>query len=103
MLPAHTLDQPLLPASGRPAAPAAAPAKSVSEVAKRKLLIGTSLCLAFMLTEIVGGILAHSLAVMTDAAHMLSDVAGCARPRANPARPPARLLRPPCVSLAGFC
>ena len=29
-----------------------------------------------MLAEVVGGLLAHSLAVMTDAAHMLSDVAG---------------------------
>ena len=45
--------------------------------AKRKLLIGTLLCFLFMLAEIVGGVLAHSLAVMTDAAHMLSDVAGC--------------------------
>jgi len=44
--------------------------------AKRKLLIGTALCFLFMLAEVVGGMLAHSLAVMTDAAHMLSDVAG---------------------------
>lgn len=29
-----------------------------------------------MAAEIVGGYLAHSLAIMTDAAHMLSDVAG---------------------------
>ena len=43
---------------------------------KRKLLIGAGLCTAFMLAEITGGFLAHSLAVMTDAAHMLSDVAG---------------------------
>lgn len=46
--------------------------------AKRKLLIATLLCTLFMFAEIVGGLLAHSLAVMTDAAHMLSDVAGCA-------------------------
>lgn len=44
--------------------------------AKRKLLIGTALCTLFMLAEIVGGFIAHSLAVMTDAAHMASDVAG---------------------------
>ena len=44
--------------------------------AKRKLLIGAGLCFAFMLAEIIGGYLAGSLAVMTDAAHMLSDVAG---------------------------
>lgn len=44
--------------------------------AQRKLLVGTGLCVAFMIAEIVGGVFAHSLAVMTDAAHMLSDVAG---------------------------
>ena len=44
--------------------------------AKRKLLIGTTLCFLFMIAEIAGGLVAHSLAVMTDAAHMLSDVAG---------------------------
>ena len=59
--------QPLLPAAIGP---------SPLESAKRKLLIGTALCFAFMLAEVAGGILAHSLAVMTDAAHMLSDVAG---------------------------
>ena len=47
--------------------------------AQRKLLIGTGMCFLFMLAEIAGGLIAHSLAVMTDAAHMLSDVAGCAR------------------------
>ena len=46
--------------------------------AQRKLLIGTGMCFLFMLAEIAGGLIAHSLAVMTDAAHMLSDVAGCA-------------------------
>ncbi len=50
-------------------------------VNKRKLLIGAGLCTCFMLAEIVGGFLAGSLAVMTDAAHMLSDVAGCALAR----------------------
>jgi zinc transporter 2 len=61
-------DKPLLPAETR--------TDASLESAKRKLLIGTLLCFLFMLTEIVGGLLAHSLAVMTDAAHMLSDVAG---------------------------
>lgn len=44
--------------------------------AQRKLFIGTGLCFLFMLTEVIGGAMAHSLAIMTDAAHMLSDVAG---------------------------
>lgn len=34
------------------------------------------LCLIAMVVEIIGGLRAHSLAVMTDAAHLLSDVAG---------------------------
>ena len=33
-------------------------------------------CLFFMVVEIVGGIVSGSLAILTDAAHMLSDVAG---------------------------
>ena len=52
------------------------PAEDETALAKRKLLIGAGLCTAFMLAEIIGGFLAGSLAVMTDAAHMLSDVAG---------------------------
>ena len=51
-------------------------AERATAAAKRKLLIGAALCLLFMCAEIVGGYLAHSLAIMTDAAHMLSDVAG---------------------------
>lgn len=40
---------------------------------KRKLLLALALSFSFMLLELVGGALAHSLAIMTDAAHMLSD------------------------------
>jgi len=43
---------------------------------QRKLIIATGLCTIFMIAEIVGGYLAHSLAIMTDAAHLLSDIAG---------------------------
>ena len=38
--------------------------------------MAAGLALTFMTIEIVGGMLAHSLAILTDAAHMLSDVAG---------------------------
>ena len=31
-------------------------------------------CLAFMCVEIIGGYLSHSLAILTDAAHLLTDV-----------------------------
>jgi len=44
--------------------------------AMSKLLIVTGISLLFMSGEIVGGYLSGSLAIITDAAHMLSDVAG---------------------------
>lgn len=44
--------------------------------ARRKMLIAGALCFVFMLVELVGGYIAGSLAVMTDAAHLLTDVAG---------------------------
>ncbi|KAL5701675.1 Metal tolerance protein 1 [Ranunculus cassubicifolius] len=44
----------------------------------RKLLIAVALCVVFMIVEIVGGIKANSLAILTDAAHLLSDVASFA-------------------------
>ena len=36
------------------------------------------ICLIFMAAEIVGGVMAGSLAILTDAAHLMSDVAGFA-------------------------
>ncbi|WCJ26666.1 metal tolerance protein A2 [Euphorbia peplus] len=44
----------------------------------RKLLIAVVLCIIFMSVEVVGGIKANSLAILTDAAHLLSDVAAFA-------------------------
>ncbi|KZV37281.1 metal tolerance protein 1-like [Dorcoceras hygrometricum] len=44
----------------------------------RKLLIAVALCVLFMTVEVVGGIKANSLAILTDAAHLLSDVAAFA-------------------------
>ncbi|GLT79841.1 hypothetical protein SLA2020_513140 [Shorea laevis] len=44
----------------------------------RKLLIAVVLCIIFMSVEVVGGIEANSLAILTDAAHLLSDVAAFA-------------------------
>eukprot|EP00659_Diplonema_papillatum_P011124 gene11124-17104_t len=41
---------------------------------KTALTLGIGLCLMFMILEIVGGYIAHSLAIMTDAAHLLTDV-----------------------------
>eukprot|EP00249_Psilotum_nudum_P018633 c26896_g1_i1 orf=284-1543(+) len=47
-------------------------------VATRKLSTATVLCLIFITVEVVGGLFANSLAILTDAAHLLSDVAGFA-------------------------
>jgi zinc transporter 2 len=44
--------------------------------AMKKLLFVSVICFIFMGGEVLGGYLSNSLAIMTDAAHMLSDVAG---------------------------
>ncbi|XP_067621072.1 proton-coupled zinc antiporter SLC30A2 isoform X2 [Eurosta solidaginis] len=43
--------------------------------ARKKLIIASVLCLVFMVCEIIGGILSNSLAIATDAAHLLTDFA----------------------------
>lgn len=43
--------------------------------ARKKLIIASILCLVFMCLEIVGGIWSNSLAIATDAAHLLTDFA----------------------------
>jgi zinc transporter 2 len=42
----------------------------------RKLLFVSFICLIFMGCEVAGGIISGSLAILTDAAHMFSDVSG---------------------------
>ncbi|XP_072968881.1 metal tolerance protein 1-like [Typha angustifolia] len=44
----------------------------------RKLLFVVILCIIFMSVEVVGGMKANSLAILTDAAHLLTDVAAFA-------------------------
>jgi len=44
--------------------------------ARNRLIKATVVCFTFMMVEAVGGYIAGSLAIMTDAAHLLSDVAG---------------------------
>nr|XP_048319879.1 metal tolerance protein 1-like [Ziziphus jujuba var. spinosa]XP_048319880.1 metal tolerance protein 1-like [Ziziphus jujuba var. spinosa] len=44
----------------------------------RKLFTAVVLCVIFMSVEVAGGIKANSLAILTDAAHLLSDVAAFA-------------------------
>ncbi|CEF69347.1 Cation efflux protein family and Cation efflux protein transmembrane domain-containing protein [Strongyloides ratti] len=43
--------------------------------AQKVLIISLFICTTFMVIEVVGGILAQSLAIVTDAAHLLTDVA----------------------------
>ncbi|XP_049529127.1 LOW QUALITY PROTEIN: zinc transporter 2-like [Dermacentor silvarum] len=50
-------------------------AADVDLSARRRLICASILCLTFMLFELVGGILANSLAIATDAAHLLTDFA----------------------------
>ena len=51
-------------------------AKDKNKIAFIKLTIAFILCFLFMIAEIVGGVIASSIAIQTDAAHMASDLAG---------------------------
>ncbi|XP_076309347.1 proton-coupled zinc antiporter SLC30A2-like isoform X1 [Tachypleus tridentatus] len=51
------------------------PSKEKVNKAKRQLMFSSCLCFCFMLVEFLGGYFANSLAIMTDAAHLLSDLA----------------------------
>ncbi|KAI1700075.1 cation efflux family domain-containing protein [Ditylenchus destructor] len=48
--------------------------KTMSRKDERVLILITSLTFLFIVAEIIGGYLAHSLAIMTDACHMISDL-----------------------------
>ncbi|XP_072764852.1 proton-coupled zinc antiporter SLC30A2 isoform X1 [Anoplolepis gracilipes] len=49
--------------------------EEIDKKARKKLLIASVLCVIFMIAEIVGGVLSNSLAIATDAAHLLTDFA----------------------------
>jgi cobalt-zinc-cadmium efflux system protein len=51
---------------------------ATADADRRKLTIALALILAFMAAEVVTGILANSLALLSDAAHMLTDAAAIA-------------------------
>jgi len=48
---------------------------TMDKKARNKLILASVLCLFFMILEIIGGFLANSLAIATDAAHLLTDFA----------------------------
>ena len=62
------------------------------DVDRRALSVALTLIVAFMLAEVVAGLLAHSLALLADAGHMLTDAAalGAALVAARLAARPAR-------------
>ncbi|XP_017764743.1 PREDICTED: zinc transporter 2-like isoform X2 [Eufriesea mexicana] len=49
--------------------------EEIDKKARKKLLLASTLCVIFMIAEIVGGVLSNSLAIATDAAHLLTDFA----------------------------
>ncbi len=48
----------------------------IDENARKRLIVSSILCVLFMIAEIIGGVLANSLAIASDAAHLLTDFAG---------------------------
>ncbi|PSN42410.1 Zinc transporter 2 [Blattella germanica] len=48
---------------------------TIDKKARRKLIIASVLCVIFMIGEVIGGVLSSSLAIATDAAHLLTDFA----------------------------
>ena len=42
----------------------------------RKLVTAIVLAIIFMIVEVIGGYMANSIAIMSDAAHLLGDVIG---------------------------
>ena len=51
------------------------PVRDSGKVARRQLALATLLCTVFVTGEVVGGWVSGSLAIMSDAAHMFSDLA----------------------------
>lgn len=46
--------------------------------AAKKLSLAVGFCIIFIIEEVIGGVISNSLAILTDAAHLLSDIAGFA-------------------------
>lgn len=49
--------------------------EGVDKIARRKLITASILCVVFIIVEVVGGVMSNSLAIATDAAHLLTDFA----------------------------
>lgn len=46
----------------------------VDKHARKRLIFASVLCVLFMIAEVIGGFLSNSLAIATDAAHLLTDL-----------------------------
>ncbi len=44
----------------------------------RKLILVASVSIVFIVIQVIGGLLANSIAILTDSAHLFSDIAGFA-------------------------
>ena len=60
---------------------------------RRRVAIAGLLTAAFMIAEIVGGVISSSLALLADAAHMLTDAGSSRSPGSATSRPSARQTR----------
>ncbi|XP_052866101.1 proton-coupled zinc antiporter SLC30A2 [Anopheles cruzii] len=49
--------------------------EGIDKIARKKLILASVLCIIFMIAEIIGGIYSNSLAIATDAAHLMADLA----------------------------
>ncbi|XP_053673752.1 proton-coupled zinc antiporter SLC30A2-like [Anopheles nili] len=49
--------------------------EGIDKIARKKLILASVLCVIFMIAEIIGGIYSNSLAIATDAAHLMADLA----------------------------
>ncbi|XP_053662359.1 proton-coupled zinc antiporter SLC30A2 [Anopheles marshallii] len=49
--------------------------EGIDKIARKKLMLASVLCVIFMIAEIIGGIYSNSLAIATDAAHLMADLA----------------------------
>jgi len=49
--------------------------EGIDKRARRKLILASVLCLVFMIGEVIGSVISNSLAIATDAAHLLTDLA----------------------------
>jgi len=50
--------------------------KEKTQKARKQLFLASGFCVLFMIAEVIGGFLANSLALLSDATHLFSDFAG---------------------------